>query len=385
VSLRYVGFLAESSGYGEAARRHLLALWKAGAQVHARSVTLVSASGATDVKPPRAYAGVRRLVRPEETHHTVLVHTPPMHFSSFTDHRRRNIGVTAYEAADLPPTWAVELDAMDALWVPSTFCKEAFERSTRRPVHVVPHPVSPPPPGPVDLPGVPPDVFLFVAIFEWSDRKNPDGLLRAFRDAFRGRSDCALFLKIGCRFEPKQERIARAIREAMALPDAPPVFVTFDVLSPDFLARVMRRADACVSLHRAEGFGLTMAEAMAAGVPVVATGYSGNLEFMDAESAFLVDYRLVPIRERLSRSRMFRRSSFWAEPSHDAAVDALRSCVLLSAERSRKAKRARAWVTEKLDPLRIGTSMRTLLDDEQPSPSGAWASTPGRAGVRPGE
>jgi glycosyltransferase involved in cell wall biosynthesis len=360
MSVRYVGFLAEQSGYGEAARRHLLALSHAGASVHARSVTLDSGSGALPRMPSSDYRDVRRLSRKTGPYDTVLIHTPAPHLSRFQEKNKHNVGILAWETSDIPDAWRAALSEVDQLWVPSRFCREAFSRATTRPVHVVPHPIQKVTDGPRELPQIPDDELLFVAILEWSDRKNPDGLLRAFRCAFEGRRDVSLFLKAGLRFQRDPKRIVGTVSR-IAGSRSPRVYVCFDDMSPRALARLLRRADAYVSLHRAEGFGLTLAEAMAAGKAVIATNYSGNLEFMDRDSAFLVDYRLVPVRERLTRGSWFERRSEWAEPDLDSAVEALRSCANSNFLRQRIAERGQVLVAERLNAARIGRQMQELL------------------------
>jgi glycosyltransferase involved in cell wall biosynthesis len=360
VSVRYIGFLAEHSGYGEAARRHLLALAGTGVPVQARSVTLQPNGDAYDRLPSSDHRDVRRITRKTGNYQTVLVHTPAPFLPRFCEKNRHNIGILAWETSEIPRGWRAALSSVDQLWVPSGFCREAFWGATTRPVHVVPHPVLPVPDGPRELPQIPNDEFLFLAILEWSDRKNPDGLLQAFRSAFAGRRDVSLLLKAGLRFQPDAERIVRMVTRIVGS-DGPRVYLCFDEMSPRALGHVMRRADAYVSLHRAEGFGLTLAEAMASGKPVVATNYSGNLEFMDRESAFLVDYRLVPLRERLTRGSWFERRSEWAEPDLDSAVEALRSCANSPTLRRRVAARGRAHVVECLSPARVGQRMRELL------------------------
>ncbi len=327
MSVRYVGFFAESSGYAEAARRQLLALAGTGHRVTALSVTLETDAAFELVMPSVDHREVRRLVRRADAERVRLIHTPPPHFPLFRIPSCRLIGITAWELSAIPDDWRAPLDSMDEIWVPSQFCADAFARATRRPVQVVPHPVEAAGEGPAEIPDVDPSTFLFLSTFEWSDRKNPVGLLRAFVRAFPGRRDVALFLKIGLRLQSNRKKILRTIARELGRGAFPHVYVCFDILSPRAMKRLVRRANAYVSLHRAEGFGLTMAEAMAADKPVVATGYSGNLEFMDENSAFLVDYRLTPARERLTRTGLIDPRLSWAEPRHDAAVAALRACV----------------------------------------------------------
>jgi glycosyltransferase involved in cell wall biosynthesis len=254
---------------------------------------------------------------------------------------------------------------MDEIWVPSEFCVRPFQRATSRPVAVIPHPIAEPAPRERFFPGIPDDVFLFASVFEWSDRKNPEGLVRAFRRAFAGRRDVALALKVGLRFGGDPETLLASLRRLVSPRPwrSPPIYVLAQTTtSPDVLAQLYARADAYVSLHRAEGFGLCMAEAMAAGKPVVATAYSGNLEFMDRESAFLVDYDMVKVEQRLSFLRFFERTMRWAEPKLDHAVAQLRRCVDDAPARRRIAARGKSKVLAHLDPRRIGALMRARVE-----------------------
>jgi glycosyltransferase involved in cell wall biosynthesis len=363
--VRYVGYLAEGTGYGQAAREHLLALATTELAVGVRPI-LMGRGGVIEVRPDaRQYPAVARLLDAAPAYDTVVAHTPPEIFAAVREEGCRNIGVAAWETEELPERWRGPVRAMDEIWVPSEFCVPAFRAATDKPVAVVRHPVSPPAPRPRTFPGVPDDVFLFVAIFEWSDRKNPEGLIRAFRRAFAGRRDVALFLKVGLRFGGDTSTLLPALKRLIApFPwRSPPIYLLEQTdISRDVIAQLMARADAYASLHRAEGFGLCMAEAMVAGKPVVATGYSGNLEFMDASSAYLVDYDLVPLRQRLTFYPFFAPTMRWAEPRLDDAVDKLRACADRPSERARIAARGKSRATEMLAPRVIGARMRARVD-----------------------
>jgi glycosyltransferase involved in cell wall biosynthesis len=361
--VRYVGYFGEATGYGQAARDQLLALAASGVDVGARSICVID--GATLDVAPDAHLSpdVARLAARAPAYDTVVVHTPPYGFGAAHEAGRRNIGVVAWETETLPRAWHAPVRMMDELWVPSAFSAVAFAGSV--PVHVIPHPVSLRVPRERAFPGIPDDVFVFAAIFEWQDRKNPDGLVRAFRRAFAGKRDVALVLKVGLRFGGDPETLLRSLRQLISPAPwrSPPIYVLeASETSREVVTQLLARADAYVSLHRAEGFGLCMAEAMALGKPVVATGYSGNLEFMDAESAFLVDYELVPIRQRLSFWADFEAGMRWAEPRVDHAVEQLRRCAYQHEDRRRIAERGQAKVAELLAPERVGRLMRERIE-----------------------
>ena len=363
--VRYVGYLAEGTGYGQAAREHLLAMAGSGVSVGARSI-LISEQGPVEVPPDaRHYPEVARLAACAPPYDTVVLHTPPEIFTSVREEGRRNIGVAAWETDVLPAAWVPPIRAVDEIWVPSEFCAQAFRAATDEHVAVIPHPVTPPSPRPRTFPDVPDDLFLFVSIFEWSDRKNPEALVRAFRRAFAGRRDVGLMLKVGLRFGGDTNALLSNIKRWISpFPwRSPPIYLLEQTdTASAVIAQLIARADAYASLHRAEGFGLCMAEAMAAGKPVVATGYSGNLEFMDASCAFLVDYDMVPLRQELSYHRFFSPDMQWAEPKMDDAIDKLRACVDRAGDRARIADRGRARVAATLAPAVIGRRMRERVD-----------------------
>jgi glycosyltransferase involved in cell wall biosynthesis len=133
------------------------------------------------------------------------------------------------------------------------------------------------------------------------------------------------------------------------------------------MAHLYRRADAYVSLHHAEGFGITMAEAMTAGTPVVATGHSGNLEFMDQDSAFLVESKQVAVGKSMPQFPKFEADMMWAQPSLNSAGAALRACVDRPALAPKKAARARARVRAELSPERIGRLMAERIAHYAPA------------------
>jgi hypothetical protein len=96
-------------------------------------------------------------------------------------------------------------------------------------------------------------------------------------------------------------------------------------MTPEGVGSLMKQAIAYVSLHRSEGYGLTCAEAMALGTPVIATGYSGNLDFMNDDNSFLVDYDLIPVKDSTGTYEVDAR---WADPKIDSAIEKMRKVYL---------------------------------------------------------
>lgn len=356
----YLGFFGEPTGYGEAARRHAHALLTVEQAVRKRPLREV-ARGKYRGDRHACWSHRQQSGRPRVRHR--IVHTPPPHFRYLTHGRAMNIGLTAWETQQLPRGWSEALKRVDEIWVPSGFCRRAFEPAAKVPVIVMPHPVAVPSTGTAkSFPGIPDDLILFGSVPQWSDRKNPDGLVRSFVRAFRGRRDVGLALKLGYRLgaaRAEVEATLTRLTRGFGPWRAPPVYLIADELEDELMARFYDRLDVYVSLHRAEGFGLCLAQAMARGKPVVATGYSGNMEFMSNDNAMLVDYRLVDVRQPLTPS-WFESTMQWAQPDEDHAVELMRWCANHPDAASRLGQRARDSLSV-LSPRMIGERMRRRL------------------------
>ena len=235
--------------------------------------------------------------------------------------RRSSIGVWFWETNVFRAEDRQALLFLDEVWVLSEYVREAVSRESDVPVVVAPLPIEPPP-APTstraDL-GLPPGfLFLFVFDFVSSERKNPLGVVEAFAKAFAPGEGPTLVLKSinGRERKPRQlEELQRAVA------DRADILVHDGYVSEAERDAYVAACDCFVSLHRSEGLGLTMAEAMSYGKPVIATGYSGNLEFMDERVSHLVPYELVPVPEGWWAHAT---GAHWAEPDVDAAATAMR-------------------------------------------------------------
>lgn len=230
-----------------------------------------------------------------------------------------------WELEVVPESWLPAIELVDEIMVASLFIEDAFRRVTDKPILRVPLPV-PVAEGPdsglqrSDF-GLEPDKFIFLCTFDFHSfvaRKNPQAVVCAFQQAFPAeREDVRLLLKTSNgRMHPD------AMRELLDLVSGDTrITLRDEVIDRAHMRALQRCCDAYVSLHRAEGFGLGLAECMALGKPVIATGWSGNMEFMTPDSACLVDYDLVPVAGRYPESE----GAQWADPRIDGAVVAMRA------------------------------------------------------------
>lgn len=231
------------------------------------------------------------------------------------------IGVWAWEL-DAFPVIPEALRLVDEIWAISDFSRRAIQAVVDVPVHEFPMPIREARPapeldrGPLGIPDGPYWLFAF-DFFSVLKRKNPLGLLEAYRKAFPGGDGPTLVIKaINSTKRPRQrERLLEAISAT------PGAHLVEAYLPADQLLALTHGASLYTSLHRAEGYGLTMAESMAAGVPVLATGYSGNLGFMDDSCALLVPWARTEIGPGAAP---YPATGHWAEPDLEAASRLMR-------------------------------------------------------------
>ncbi len=253
------------------------------------------------------------------------------------------IGYWPWETTALPANWRHAYDFVDEVWASSTFLGDVYAAETDKPVVYMPlHIRVDPPVMADDLGPLFRDRFTVLSVFDFNSRiarKNPLGAIAAFRKAFPpGVRDAQLLLKT--LHGDRNERDFATLREVIGGDDR--IVVVDGALSREHLCGLIAEADAYVSLHRAEGFGRPLAEAMLLGTPVVATGWSGPADFLTDDTGY-------PVRSTLravGRHEYPNAAGDWAEPDADHAAEHLRRLYRDPADRARKTAAARRTVAE---------------------------------------
>ncbi|OWK45270.1 glycosyltransferase family 4 protein [Fimbriiglobus ruber] len=319
-SVNVLGHFRYTSGLQEAAAGIVTAVERAGGRVARRDLPVLYEADWTDRE---RYQGVELF---DTTVYVASVNTfPDLWYPRCGLDRRagvRRIAVWYWELEDLPPEWLDQIGWADEGWAPTRFIADAFRKH-------VSFPVVPMLPG-IELPAFAPkprahfglsdDRFLFLFSFDMNSvmlRKNPLAVIEAFRRAFRPGDGAHLVIKVS-RGQANPTGFAQLTAAAAAVPN---VTLVNRILPREDTLALLATADCYVSLHRSEGLGLGMAESMLMGKPVIATAYSGNMDFMTPDTSYLVDYRKVPITEDLFP---YPKGCLWAEPSVEHAADLMR-------------------------------------------------------------
>ena len=252
---------------------------------------------------------------------------------------RFNAAMWFWEAADLPMRSRPAFEVVDELWLASEYLADVFGQYAKVPVKVVGLAADLPESRAADRAalGWQDDQFVFLFVYDALSaygRKNPEKTLDAFIQAFAPDFDNVRFvLKVSNlnKFPAAEARLqAKALKY--------PAITLIDSYYPrDRVLDMMAAADVYVSLHAAEGFGLTLLEAMALGTPVICTGYSGNMDFTNADNSWLVDYQMIATDEQTGP---YPKGSVWAQPNVDTASDLMRYAAANPAMTVEKGKRA---------------------------------------------
>lgn len=283
-----------------------------------------------------------------------------------------------WELETVPSEWIQAIGQVDEIMVASHFVEKAFLRATDKPVVRVPMPLGPQPDSGLERAdfGLEAGCFTFLATFDfnsWIARKNPFAVLAAFKQAFSdGRDDVRLLIKSSNGFR-HPDHFGALLRQAGS---DKRIIIRDDVIDRAHLNALQRCCDAYISLHRAEGFGLGLAECMAMGKPVIATGWSGNLDFMDAGCAALVRHSFVPVR---AGEYPHPEGQRWAEPDVAHAAEWMRMLADDPAAARAMGERGRQRVEAALSPAAVAGQLMERVHTIQAAAARRSGQVPGVA------
>ncbi len=353
--LSYLGYVTSEVGVGEAARGYIAALHHQGYTldlVDISDIQHASLGGVSD-------GGIKILHVNADSLPTVIGRIP-----AAAQENSYRIGIWAWEAPDFPKEWQDRFEMVDELWVASQFMAKAIAPNAPIPVLVIPYVIK----TPLTKPdrhffGLHPDEFVFLLSFDFfsvMERKNPLGAVKAFVKAFTPDEPVRLFVKSmhGDKFLEQYALLKEVAAGAR-------VTLYDGTLNSEQRFALLSSCDAYLSLHRAEGFGLGLAESMALGKPVVATGWSGNTDFMTHQNSMLVNYELQPLA---ANAGPYKAGTLWAEPDIGDAAYKMRQVFLDEELRSRIGERARKDIQAEYSVAYVGKMLKerlTMLEERR--------------------
>ncbi len=273
---------------------------------------------------------------------------------------RYNIAYWLWELEEFPEEWVPCFHCLDEIWAPSEFICNAIRKKTKLPVYCMPYHVE------AEIHKefsrkdfyLPEEQFLFLMMYDHSscmERKNPLGVLKAFKEAFdKENKNVGLVIKINNSTREDEEKIGNI------LDGYTNVYLIKETLDRDAVNSLTKCVDVVVSLHRAEGFGLVLAEAMLLGTPVIATNWSSNTEFMNEDVACMVDYKMITIEKDMPP---FKAGNRWADPNIHQAAGYMRKLYEDKGFYRYQAEKAKAHVKDVLGMERAAGLIKERLEE----------------------
>ncbi len=358
VSVQVIGPLHKASGLGQATRLSYDALLRHFPDCSAYDFDLDNPApvgfNAKRQSSPLRRAKVNLIHLNAESIPLVFAYLPDIFSGSY------NIGYFFWELNTPAACHHLALELLDEVWVSSSYGVEQYTPFSTIPVTKISMSYED-----VAMPardearaylrsrlGYKDDCFVFFAAFDsfsFIQRKNPHAVVAAFRAAFPNDPNVRLVLKTHNRdfvYDPVQRRIWQLLDEAVQ--NDPRIAIINETLPYEQLLLLKAGCDCYVSLHRSEGWGFGMIEAMHLGVAVLATGYSGNMEFCSPDTAWIVEYSLRPVA---ATDYIFViPGQMWAEPDHADAVRQMQAIVADPGAREQRTARAKAFVDQSFSP-----------------------------------
>jgi glycosyltransferase involved in cell wall biosynthesis len=355
------GLFSTANGIGEAARATYRALERAG-------LSPIAVDLSQPLAPVDVQCGVSCQAMPESERGTLILQLNGpetlaglQHLGMRRDRDWYTIGYWAWELPVFPRNWHRAFTFYSELWTISEFTGSAINSHSKTPdLHVIPHAIS----VPSDVRAIrdrlrwPENAFIFLTMADGMSsltRKNPFATIRAFKTAFGNDPQHRLIIKTR-NLDHKPEAKADLLE---TIGDAENIEILDESLSEDDRWALLNSVDCFVSLHRSEGFGLVLAEAMALGKPVICTNWSGNTDFTSEETAALVDYELVPCEDPYGIYT--DTSAHWAEVDLADAVAKMTKIASDSSYREQIGAAAKRHIESWASAERIGKLMAERL------------------------
>ncbi|MNQ81263.1 Glycosyl transferases group 1 [compost metagenome] len=276
-------------------------------------------------------------------------------------YHRYNIGYWAWEMPVFPDEWCNAFELVHEVWVPSSFIVDSIQKKSTVPVIQIPHAI--------EVQGyvrnrsifhLPEKPFLFLSMYDThslNERKNPQGSIQAFKSAFAANdTSVGLVIKVNnAHTNPAEMEHLKSLIQGYTN-----IYLIQETMSREKVDMLLNSTDCFISLHRSEGFGLVLAEAMYLGKPVIGTNWSGNTDFMNAHNSCPVNYSLAQLGRDIGPYQAFQT---WAEPDIQHAAFFMRKLVSDNRWRSSIALQGQQTIRNEYSPKVIGNMIKKRLGE----------------------
>lgn len=365
LGIKYTGSFQDSTGYGSANRAFIASLYMAGLNVTTDLV--VTQRERSDLGWEGKLA--TQLQDRKIPYAINVIHLTPDLAVSYLEKDKYNILHLFWETDRLPIGWADHCNKFAEVWASSPHMAELFKKSgVIVPVNSFPQPI--------DISWAEKDIqpykvphhkgILFYAMFQWIDRKNPKGLIKAYWEAFEGHENVSLLIKtFRLNYEEQEvEKIKDDIRMwklEMGLKHYPRLLLSTDLKSQEDTMAIHATGDIFISPHRGEGWGRPIAEALLMGKPVIATARGGIHEYLRDEHYFPVDSLYVPVTE-VPYIKFYTKDQMWAEPDLKHLIKTMRFVYDKFDLCKIKAKTAQSFIKEEFNYFKVGLMIRNRIE-----------------------
>ena len=360
--VNFVGYLKAQSGLGQGSRLLLKAVEKTKYKFSAIDVKYGDNKSYDDKE-------FDDVLSKEFPYNINLYHIQPyINFENMIDQinienlkGRYNIGYFTYELEDIPKEWTSTFKYVNEIWTPSNFVTNAFKKLSPVPVYTMPYGIETKKDEKLTRKhfDIPEDKFTFLCLYDpqsSTERKNPQAVIRAYKEAFKN-NDKNVFLVIKMN-KGSQEDVDALKSELEGLKNYK---IMTESLPHNELYSLISLCDVYVSLHRSEGFGLVMAEAMSLGTVCIATNYSANLDFMNNDNSCLVDCKLV--KTGLKNHYSYRKDDLWAEPDEKQASEYMKKLYKDKKLYNKLKENAKKYIEDELSFEKVANMVEKRLDE----------------------
>lgn len=363
LNVKYSGYFNSNSGMAEAARNIVTAFHIAGAGITTEIVPNVN----TTKNLGDSFELCHKLAGNDIPYDTKIIHITPDGVRNHMETMKKHIFHLFWETDKLPDWWVWELNhSVDEIWTGCEWNKKAFfDSGVKVPIKIIPQPV-----GEFDEEAKPFEIknrpkFLFGSMFQWTERKNPKMLVKAFLKTFSGNPDVGLLIKTYKERFSSEETLSiidqiRMWREESGVGPYPRILLYPDALSKNDIHRFYKTIDCFISTHRGEGWGLPIVEAMTAGLPVISTNLGGCHEHIPDEFFYPIDFVMCHVFN-MNFVPWYGYDQMWASPLEWSVMLQLKKVYDDQEEAKSRGAKAKVFVNGYFNYRSVGKKMMELL------------------------